>query len=303
MPHHCHIRLNGIDMHIAEQGEGPLVLLLHGRPETWYSWRHQIDALAAAGYRVVAPDQRGYGATDRPAAIDQYSIFHLVGDVVALIHELGEERAVVGHDWGSMVACNTALLRPQVVRGVVAVSIPPLPRETRPPLTVTAQRFGDGFYQNYFQEPGVAEADLGKDVATTLRLAFAGVRAAEPSEGFLGLFAEPGALPAWLTEEDLVTFVEQFTTSGFAGGLNWYRNLDRSREQTAAWQDVPITPPSLYISGEHDAMRTVYPMDDAVRAIVPGLRGIADVPGCGHWTQQERPEAATGALLDFLRGL
>jgi pimeloyl-ACP methyl ester carboxylesterase len=304
MPQHRHVRLNGIDAHIAEQGEGPLVLLLHGWPESWYSWRHQIDALAAAGYRVVAPDQRGYGASDRPAAIDQYSIFHLVGDVVALIRELGEERAVVvGHDWGSMVACNTALLRPAAVRGVVAVSIPPLPRGSLPPLTVTEQRFGKGFYQNYFQEPGVAEASLGKDVATTLRLTYCGIRKPEPSGGFLGLFAEPETLPAWLTEEDLATFVDQFTATGFTGGLNWYRNLDRNWELTAAWQDAPITPPSLCISGENDAMRTVYPMDDAARAIVPNLRGVVDVPGCGHWTQQERPDVVTGALLEFLRGL
>lgn len=172
-----------------DRGEGPLVLLLHGWPETWYSWRHQIDALAAAGYRVVAPDQRGYGATDRPDAVDQYSIFHLVGDVVALIHELGEEQAaVVGHDWGSIVASNTAVLRPNVVRGLACVAIPPIPRGPLPPMTETEQRFGKGFYQNYFQEPGVAEAGLEKDVAATFRLAFSGVRNPEPSEGFLGLF-------------------------------------------------------------------------------------------------------------------
>jgi pimeloyl-ACP methyl ester carboxylesterase len=171
---HRHVPLNGIDMHIAEQGDGPLVLLLHGWPETWYSWRHQIDALSAAGYRVVAPDQRGYGATGRPDAVDQYSIFHLVGDVVALIHALEEDQvAVVGHDWGS---------RPDVVRGLVCVSIPPIPRGPLPPMTLTEQRFGKGFYQNYFQEPGVAEASLEKDVAATFRLALSGVRNPEPSE-------------------------------------------------------------------------------------------------------------------------
>jgi pimeloyl-ACP methyl ester carboxylesterase len=304
VPHHRHVRLNGIDAHIAEQGNGPLVLLLHGWPETWYAWRHQIEALAAAGYRAVAPDQRGYGATDRPAAIDQYSIFHLVGDVVALIRELGEERAiVVGHDWGSMVASNTALLRPEVVSGVVAISIPPLPRGSLPPLTVAKQRFGEGFYQNYFQAPGVAEASLEADVATTLRLTYSGVRNPEPSGGFLGLFVEPETLPAWLTDEDLATFVNQFTASGFTGGLNWYRNLDRNWELTAAWQDAPIKPPALYISGDNDAMRTVYPMDDATRAILPNLRGVIDVPACGHWTQQERPDVVTGALMEFLHGL
>ncbi|MFE9611405.1 alpha/beta fold hydrolase [Streptomyces sp. NPDC006012] len=304
MPHHRHVRPGGIDMHIAEQGEGPLVLLLHGFPESWYAWRHQIDALAAAGYRVVAPDQRGYGSTDRPDGADQYSIFHLVGDVVALIRELGEEQAVVvGHDWGSTVAWHTAMLRPDLVRGVVGISVPPAPRGALPPLTVSKKRFGEGFYQNYFQEPGVAEAGLGADIAATMRMTFGSVRNPEPTEGFLGLFLEPEALPAWLTEEDLAVFVEQFTASGFTGGLNWYRNLDRNWELTAPWQDAPITPPSLYISGENDIVRAFYKMDEAAWARVPNLRGIVDVPQCGHWTQQERPEVVTDAVLEFLRGL
>ncbi len=303
-PQHRQVRINGIEVHVAEQGEGPLVLLLHGFPETWYSWRHQIGALADAGFRAVAPDQRGYGGSDRPAAIDQYTIFHLVGDVVSLIRALGENEAViVGHDWGSMVASNAALLRPDAVRGLVALSIPPLPRGPRPPMTATKERFGAGFYQNYFQEPGVAESSLEKDVATTLRLSYAGVRSLEPSGGFLGLFDEPDALPDWLTEADLAIFVAEFTASGFSGGLNWYRNLDRNWELMAAWQDQPITPLALYISGESDAMRVVYPLDDPVRAILPNLRGVIDVPGCAHWTQQERPQVVTDALLEFLGAL
>jgi pimeloyl-ACP methyl ester carboxylesterase len=293
MPHHRHVRLNGIDVYITEQGEGPLVLLLHGFPETSYAWRHQIGALAAAGYHVVAPDQRGYGSTDRPEGIDQYSIFHLVGDVVALIRELGEEQAVVvGHDWGSTVAWHTALLRPDVVRGVVGISVPPRPRGSLPPLTVTKQRFGEDFYQNRFQEPGVAETEMEKDIASILRATFTDVGTAESEK-----------LPAWLTEQDLATFVDQFTASGFTGSLNWYRNLDQNWAQTAAWQDAPITPPSLYISGENDVVRTFYPMDDSAKAIVPNLLGIVNVPDCGHWTQQERPDVINDALLDFLTNL
>jgi pimeloyl-ACP methyl ester carboxylesterase len=170
-------------------------------------------------------------------------------------------------------------------------------------MTATEQRFGKGFYQNYFRKPGLAEASREKDVAATFRRTFSGVRNPEPSEGFLGLLREPEALPDWLTEKDLATFVEQFTASGFAGGLNCYRNLDRNWGQTAAWQDVPITAPTLYITGKHDAMRVVYPLTDAVRAIVPNLRGVVDVPDCAHWTQQERRDVVTAALLDFLRGL
>jgi len=303
-PQHRQVEINGIQLHIAEKGDGPLVLLLHGFPETWYSWRHQIGPIASAGYRVVAPDQRGYGASDCPDGIDQYTIFHLVGDVVELIRSLGEKDAVVvGHDWGSMVACNSARLRPDVVCGLAALSIPPLPRGPRPPMSESKERFGEGFYQNYFQQPGVAEASLGEDVARTLRLSYAGVRSSEPTGGFLGLFDEPGSLPDWLTDEDLATFTDAFIASGFAGGLNWYRNLDRNWELTAAWQDAAITTPTLYLSGVRDAMRLVYPLDDEVRSIVPNLRGVVDVLGCAHWTQQERPETVTHALLDFLRGL
>ncbi len=287
------VHLNSIDVHITEQGEGPLVLLLHGFPETSYSWRHQIGSLAAAGYHVVAPDQRGYGTTDRPDGIDQYSIFHLVGDVVALIRELGADQAfVVGHDWGSIVAWRTALLRPDVVRGVVGISVPPVPRGPLPPLTVTRQRFGADFYQNRFQEPGVAEAELAKDIASTVRGSFAG-----------NGIPDPARLPSWLTKQDLAVLVDQFTASGFTGALNWYRNLDRNWALTAAWQDAPITPPSLYICGENDIARTFYPMDDDAKTIVPGLRGIVEVPDCGHWTPQERPDIVNEALLDFLTNL
>jgi pimeloyl-ACP methyl ester carboxylesterase len=307
--HHHRISVNGITMHVAEQGEGPLIVLLHGFPESWYSWRHQFQPLADAGYRVVAPDMRGYGETDRPAEVDQYTILHLVGDVVGLIHALGENHAVVvGHDWGAMVAWNTALLRPDVVRGVVGVSVPPLPRGPVPPLVDTRERFGADFYQNYFQLPGVADAELSKDVASTFRKTFARVPASQPptgdgEPGFLDRSAEPDTLPGWLTESDLATFVDQFTASGFTGGLNWYRNLDRNWELTAAWQDAPIVPPALYISGELDIVRSLYALDDHAKMIVPNLRAVVDVPGCGHWTQQERPAEVNNALLDFVRTL
>jgi pimeloyl-ACP methyl ester carboxylesterase len=303
---HRQVSVNGITMHVAEQGEGPLVLLLHGFPESWYSWRNQFQPLVDAGYRVVAPDMRGYGATDAPAEVDQYTILHLVGDVVGLVHALGERHAVVvGHDWGAMVAWNTALLRPGVVRGVVGVSVPPLPRGPVPPLVDTRERFGEDFYQNYFQRPGIADAELAKDVAATLRKTFASLPATQApgGPGFLNRFAEPATLPDWLGDSDLATFVDQFTASGFTGGINWYRNLDRNWELTAAWQDASITPPALYISGERDIVRTFYAFDDAAKAIVPNLRGVVDVPDCGHWTQQERPADVNNALLDFLRSV
>ncbi len=144
---HRTLEADRITMHIAEAGEGPLVVLLHGFPEGWYSWRHQLRALAAAGYHAVAPDQRGYGESSRPDAIASYSMFHLVGDVVGLIGALGEQRAVVvGHDWGAPVAWHTALFRPDLVRGVAGLSVPHRPRSSRPPLEVNREYLGPGFY-------------------------------------------------------------------------------------------------------------------------------------------------------------
>src|ERR1017187_2474917 len=161
---HRQLDARGLRMHIAEAGTGPLVLLLHGFPECWYSWRHQLVSLAAAGFHAVAPDQRGYGRPDRPEAVGAYSILHLTGDVIALMDALGEESAVVaGHDWGAPVAWHAALLRPDRVRGVIGLSVPYRPRGSTPPLTVLRERIGDGFYMVYFQQPGVADAELAQD--------------------------------------------------------------------------------------------------------------------------------------------
>ncbi|MBP2477899.1 pimeloyl-ACP methyl ester carboxylesterase [Crossiella equi] len=303
---HREVSVNGITMHVAEQGQGPLVLLLHGFPESWYSWRHQFQPLADAGYRVVAPDQRGYGGTDAPAAVEDYSIFHLVGDVVGLIAALGEEQAVVvGHDWGAPVAWHTALLRPDLVRGVAGLSVPPTPRAARPPLASAREHFGPDFYQIYFQEPGVADAELNADPASTFRRVLAGLGDPNASGGFLARMREPEELPSWLTEDDITAFTEQYARNGFTGGLNWYRNIDRNWALTLPWQGAKITPPAFYVTGDQDIVRGFYPPDflDRLPGIVPDLRGVLDLPGCGHWTQQERPEEVNKALLEFLAGL
>jgi pimeloyl-ACP methyl ester carboxylesterase len=191
-------------MHIAEQGSGPLVVLLHGFPECWYSWRHQLAALSEAGFHAVAPDQRGYGRTDRPEATGRYTILHLVGDVIGLLDALNEERAVVvGHDWGAPVAWHTAMMRPDRVRGVVGLSVPYRPRGTAPPLRVLREALGAGFYQIYFQEPGVADAELAWNVRSTFRrLLYSGsgdaaldgrpLRPIVPrGRGFLDIMTEP----------------------------------------------------------------------------------------------------------------
>ncbi|TDT42700.1 pimeloyl-ACP methyl ester carboxylesterase [Streptomyces sp. BK208] len=315
MPQHRTVEVNGLRLHLVEEGEGPLVLLLHGFPEFWYAWRHQLRPLAEAGFRVVAPDQRGYGDSDRPAAPEAYSVLHLAGDVVGLIRALGEERAVVaGHDWGALVAWQSALLRPDVVRAVAGLSILPMSRGPVPPLRAMRERTGGRFYWNYFEEPGVAEAEFGKDLDRTFRRLLYGASGdrqqppapplVPPGGGFLDLAADPETLPGWLTEEDITAYVTAFERSGFTGGLNWYRNLDRNWELTAAWQDARIEVPALFVVGDRDR---AFPGDDK---IVPALSGPAPhhhepviVRGAGHWVQQERPEAVNAALVGFLRSL
>src|SRR3954467_9517498 len=240
---HREIEVNGLRMHVAERGEGPLVVLLHGFPESWYSWRHQLAALAAAGFRAVAPDQRGYGGTSRPAAIDRYTLLDLVGDVVGLIAALGEQRAiVVGHDWGAPVAWHTALLRPDLVAGVAGLSVPFTPRLPQSPMAGWREAFGDRFYQVYFQDPGVAERELEADVRETMRRLLIGASGDRPGPGgggerlpagvlppgagFLDTLRATDELPSWLTSDDLDFYVGEFSRTGFTGGLNWYRSQD-----------------------------------------------------------------------------
>jgi len=315
---HRNVQANGIAIHVAEAGSGPLVLLLHGFPELWYSWRHQLPALAGAGYRAVAPDMRGYGRTDRPAEIGRYTQLHAAGDVVGLLDALGAEQAVVvGHDWGAPVAWNTALVRPDRVRGVVGLSVPYAPRGPVSLLTAMRSILGDGFYMSYFQAPDVAEAELERDVTRTIK-GFLGGASGEsegesprqlvvpPGGGILDVLPEPAALPPWLTEADVDYYVAEFERTGFAGGLNWYRTIDLAWELTAAWQGAKVTTPALYVAGDRDLVVHFPGMQQLIgglQAFVPHLRRTLMLPGCGHWTQQERPDEVNAALLEFLRGL
>lgn len=312
---HRTIDAGGISLHIAEAGPagGPVVLLLHGFPECWYSWRRQMTALAEAGYRAVAPDQRGYGGSDAPGTVDAYTIFDLVGDVIGVLDAVGAERAVVvGHDWGAPVAWHTALLRPDRVRGVVGLSVPLEPRPRRTPTAAIERRFGPHHYMLYFQQLGVADAELGADPRGFLRRLFAapsgtGTPTAPSAEhGFLTALPETDALPAWLTEEDLDVYTQTFAEHGFTGGLNWYRNLDRNWALTRPWRDARVTPPARYLAGEADLVvggRTVDVLVESMSQVVADLRGVALLPGCGHWTQQEQPDEVNAALLEFAASL
>jgi pimeloyl-ACP methyl ester carboxylesterase len=321
---HRVIETNGIHMHLGEQGEGPLVILCHGFPELWYSWRHQLQALAEAGYHAVAPDMRGYGQTDRPEEIEKYSLLQLVGDMVGVLDALGADEAVIaGHDWGAPVAWHAALLRPDRFRGVIGLSVPFRPRGPALPTTVMPQTDDAVFYQLYFQTPGVAEAEFERDIRLTIcNLLYLFSRDAPPPEvsesngqsvgmvpwkgGFLTKMANPVPIPSWLTETDIDFYTSEFTRTGFRGGLNWYRNIDRNWEVLAPFAGMRVTIPALYIAGDRDLVVAFRGMDQLIPRLskfVPQLRGTIMLPGCGHWTQQERASEVNAAMIDFLQHL
>ena len=321
---HRTVESNGIRMHVAEQGEGPLVLLCHGFPESWYSWRHQLAALAAAGFHAVAPDMRGYGQTDQPAAIDEYTMLHLVGDMVGLVDALGGGAAVIaGHDWGAPVAWHSALLRPDRFRAVIGLSVPYRPRGSVRPTTAMPQTDDAIIYQLYFQAPGVAEAELSRDVRSSIRrILFSGsgegrrahaglgnpaaVGMVPRAGGFLRHTAEPTTPPPWLTEADIDFFAGEFSRVGFRGGLNWYRNIDRNWELLAPYAKARVTVPALYVAGDRDLVVSFPGMDQLIpnlKQFIPELRKTIMLPGCGHWTQQERPKEVNDAMIAFLTTL
>ncbi|MZE79991.1 alpha/beta hydrolase [Streptomyces xinghaiensis] len=304
-------------LHLAEQGTGPLVLLVHGFPESWYSWRHQLPALAAAGYRAVAIDVRGYGRSSKPAATDAYRMLDLVEDNVAVVRALGEENAVVvGHDWGSSIAAASALLHPGVFRAVGLLSVPYAPPGGPRPTDVFGRIGGPGqeFYVSYFQEPGRAEAEIEPDVRGWLAGFYAALSAdtmpaeGEPDPHFVarggGRLRDrfpTGVLPAWLSEDDLDVYAGEFERTGLTGALNRYRAMDRDWEDLAPHRGAPVAQPSLFIGGALDASTTW--MADAIDAFpttLPALSASHLLDGCGHWIQQERPEEVNSLLTDWL---
>ena len=301
----------------------PLVILCHGWPKSWYSWRHQLVALAEAGFHAIAPDQRGYGQTDKPEPIESYTLFHLVGDMVGLLDAVGAPTAVIaGHDWGAPVAWHAALLRPDRFRAVIGLSVPFRPRSPVQPTAVMPKSDDAMFYQLYFQEPGVAEAEFERDPRKTIRqvLYWASGDAPRPPRtagsgsvgmvpragGFLGGREAPVSLPAWITEMDIDFYAGEFRRAGFRGGLNWYRNIDRNWQLLAAWTGAKVTVPALYVAGDRDLVLAFKGMDQLLPALkqhAPQLQDTIILPGCGHWTQQERPHEVNTAMIRFLRSL
>jgi len=311
------VDVNGIRMRVATQGSGPLVLMCHGFPESWRSWRHQLHALAAAGWRAVAPDMRGYGGTDAPADPDAYTMLHHVADMVDLVKALGEREAViVGHDWGAPAAWSAALLRPDVFRAVAGLSVAYVPPTGASFLSALERQGVTTFYMQYFQTPGVAETEFERDPEATLRrIVFsmsgdgpgrvvAGILA--PGAGFLDATVEPDALPAWLSAEELAETAADYRRTGFRGGLNWYRAVGRTAELMAAWKGCPIRQPSLFIAGTRDDVLR-FPGAEArlkkLPEVLPDLRGCHLLEGAGHWVQRERADAVSALLIEFLRRL
>jgi pimeloyl-ACP methyl ester carboxylesterase len=297
---------NGIRMAVTQEGDGFPVVLCHGFPELAHSWRNQIPALAAAGFRAIAPDQRGYGGTDRPAAVPDYDIHHLTGDLAGLLDALGLERAVfVGHDWGGIIAWHMPLLHPARTAGVIGVNTPYFPRPSAPPVGLMRAIWGEQYYAVHFQKPGEADAALAKDVRRVFTQL---MRAGVPGERLLPLAAARNMvdvifgdeLPGrpLLRPEDLDVYVRTFERTGFTGGINWYRNMDRNWETTPQLANARIEVPALMVTAEHDPVLRPE-LADAMRGLVPDLE-VHMIAGCGHWTQQEKPAELNALLIDWL---
>jgi pimeloyl-ACP methyl ester carboxylesterase len=281
-----------VDLHVVEQGDGNPVVLLHGFPELGYSWRHQVTGLADAGYRVLAPDMRGMGLSPAPENVDAYDVVELCGDVVALLDKAGIDKAgIVGHDWGANVAWHFALLHPERTVCVAGLSVPLVPRAPAPPLAIMREHLGEDFYIVWFQEPGVAEAALERDVRRTLLT----------SEVWTAQWAERQdehpRVPPFMTEEDVAVYVSAYERTGFRGGLNWYRCIDRNWELTAGLEGRTIDVPALFLIGTRDStIKWMSP--DPTKHLIPDLRMVT-VEGAGHWVQQSHPGEVNRALLDL----
>jgi pimeloyl-ACP methyl ester carboxylesterase len=310
---HRFVETNGIRMHCVEAGAGPLVVLLHGFPESWHAWRHQFSSLAGAGYRVVAPDLRGYGQTDRPEPLEAYDIFQLTGDIVGLVTALREASAViVGHDWGAWIAAYLALFRPDLFRATVLLSVPYVPRRLVSQSQWEQQAYpGKIFYQAALRSP-MAEQYLQSDIRASLLRGLYTLSGEAASEDRFRPARDPGppsspALakrPTWITDRDVDFLEAEFKRTGFSGGLNYYRNMDRNWALTPFLDGAKILQPMLFIAGEKDPVIEFHKQEfEALETNVPNVKKKVLLPMTGHWTQQEQPDEVNRLLIEFLRSL
>jgi pimeloyl-ACP methyl ester carboxylesterase len=313
------VETNGIRMRVAEAGKGPLVILAHGWPESWYSWRHQIPVIAAAGYHVVAPDMRGYGKTDKPPNVEDYDVKDLAGDIVGLIDAMGEKQAIlIGHDWGAVVTWNTVQLHPDRFSAMIAMSVPNGGRGASAPMPAMQAAYGDNFYYILYHNEagGVAEKEYDADPRGILSRLYASPdtprdppTVTDPKRsagGWIPRLGKPKELPPWLTQQDLDYIVSEFTEAGFRGGVNYYRNFNRNWEITPELTGARIKVPVAFLAGTDDivirganetALRT------QMTRVADDLRAVKLIPNTGHWVQQERPQETNAFILDFLAGL
>jgi len=313
---HRFVTVNGINMHVAEMGpvNGPVILFLHGFPELWYAWRHQIAAMASLGYRAVAPDLRGYGDTDAPADVGSYTAFHVVGDLVALLDVVApnqEKVFVVSHDWGSYMAWYLCLFRPDRVKALLALSVSFSPRNPKAkPVDSVRAINGNDFYICSFQEPGVAEGVFGQYGEERVLKEFLTYHSPAPlylpkDKGF-GPKDETIVLPSWLTEEDVKFYSSKFQKTGFTGGLNYYRNMNRNWELTAPWTGAKIRVPVKFVAGDEDLSYTAlgakqYIAAGGLKRDVPLLEEVVIMEGVGHFIQEEKPGEVNQHIHDFFK--
>lgn len=306
------IKTNGIWMHVAEQGTGPFVLLLHGFPEFWYSWRHQITYLANRGYHVVAPDLRGYGDSDAPISPSSYTVFHIVGDLIGLLDHFGEQQVfVVGSDWGAVAGWHLSLFRPERVKGLVTLSVPYFPRSPNiPTIQSVRQMYGDGIYISQFQESGRAEKAFARyDYLTVMKkfllISKTDLLIAPPGMEIIDYLETPSLLPSWITEEELQVYADKFLESGFTGAFNYYRAMDLNWELTAPWQGSKIKVPAKFIIGDKDigfeSGGTKEYMQGIFKSLVPNSEVV--ILDGHHFIHQEKPQLVSDEILSFISKL
>lgn len=311
---HKTVSVNGIKMHVAEIGEGPAVLFVHGFPELWYSWRHQMLYLSSKGYRAIAPDLRGYGESEIPSETSSYTVFHIVGDLVALLDVLDLEKVfLVGHDWGAIIAWYFCLFRPDRIKALVNLSVEFRPRNPlRKPVDTLREMLGDDYYMCRFQEPGEVEKEFASIDTAKLLIGFLSSRDSRPpcipkEIGFHQAFAQsPATLPSWLTQEDVNYYADNLNKTGFTGGLNYYRNLDKNWELTAPFNGSKIQVPTKFIVGDLDLTYNVpgikeYIHNGGFKKHVPNLQEVVVMEGVAHFINQEKADEINVHIYDFIQ--
>ncbi|KAJ7972984.1 Epoxide hydrolase 2 [Quillaja saponaria] len=310
---HTTVSTNGINMHVASIGTGPVVLLLHGFPELWYCWRHQLLYLSSLGYRAIAPDLRGFGDTDAPPSPASYTALNIVGDLVGLLDTLGIDQIfLVGHDWGAVMAWYFCLFRPDRVKALVNMSVVFSPRNpTRKPVESMRALMGDDYYICRFQKPGEIEEEFARAGTARIIKSFLASRNPHPpcvpkSVGFGGPPGTPINLPSWLSEEDVNYYASKFDQKGFTGGLNYYRALDINWELTAPWTGVQIKVPVKFIIGDLDITYNTPGVKEFIhkggfKKHVPFLQELVVMEGVAHFINQEKPEEINGHIYDFIK--